>query len=91
MKPRGDELESLAFSRDEVWLTAQNEAFEGLKADLPRPTREAIQRFRDLQGAGAIWKVSTDRVTGRPSLMEGSGILWIPGSGNGLTSDQDER
>jgi len=30
------------------------------------------------------WRIAFDRRTGRPSLIEGSGIPFLPGSGNGL-------
>ena len=42
---------------------------------------------RFLTENGAQWTLQLDRRTGRPALVSGSGLPWIPGVGNHLTKD----
>ncbi|MFN7973898.1 MAG: Ig domain-containing protein [Acidobacteriota bacterium] len=44
------------------------------------PATDAFRRFREEQGGS--WKMFLDRLTGQPTLIEGSGIPWIAGSEN---------
>jgi fibronectin type 3 domain-containing protein len=80
-------LDELAFRMPETWTTVQGVGFDELSAVLTpaqlekaAPVIQAFQSFRT--ATGTRWNGYLDRVTGRPSLIEG-GVPWIPGTGMG--------
>ncbi len=86
-KTKADTLDNLAFAKPETRLTAINERIlpgAGFRASVADSrTMSALAAFLDAEGAG--WHAVFDRVSGRPSLLEGRGIPWIPGTANSLT------
>jgi hypothetical protein len=78
-----DALDKLTFSRPELWVTAQHENGDQVMDLMPAGMRDAWTSF--LAQNGSQWRMIFDRVTGRPALIEGQGIPWIPGAANNLT------
>ena len=81
-KVGNDALDQLAFSKAETWVGSDPVEIEQIVADVPAAVSAAVGQFRTVEGGQ--WRVLHDRVTGLPSLVEGSGIPWIPGAGNTL-------
>ena len=83
--PRGG-LEDLATARPETRVVSQNVDLNEIRAQAPQslvPLTGTVDAF--LTAADGPWTVMLDRLTGRPALMEGRGIPWIPGTANDLT------
>ncbi|MEM7245737.1 MAG: hypothetical protein AAF533_10360 [Acidobacteriota bacterium] len=62
-----------------LWQVQEPTDLAAARAELD----EGWQRF--LAEEGGRWWLRTDARTGRPSLIQGSGLPWIPGKGNDLT------
>ncbi|MCP3980903.1 MAG: hypothetical protein GY716_16495 [bacterium] len=60
-------------------------ATEELDVAEPTPIAAAARSF--LAREGGQWKFRVDRRTGKPSLVQGSGIPMVPGRGNALTDE----
>ncbi|MFN7976198.1 MAG: putative Ig domain-containing protein [Acidobacteriota bacterium] len=72
-------LDALTFQDAAVWIApAPIDADSAVSSQ----SIEAFRQFRAVQGGA--WKMSVDRVTERPALIEGSGLPWIAGAGNDL-------
>jgi fibronectin type 3 domain-containing protein len=53
-----------------------------MAAPVTREVTEGWDRF--ISENGPQWQLMMDRRTGRPALVSGSGIPWVPGAGNSL-------
>jgi hypothetical protein len=55
--------------------------------DLGEPSRAGSAARQFVERKGGQWAFSVDRRTGRPTLIQGSGIPMLPGKGNALGAD----
>jgi PKD repeat protein len=78
-----DSLDNLAFARPDLRLAPQYDSLESLRAGLPPESLAGLDAFLGQEGKG--WTVVADRLTGKPALLEGAGIPWIPGTANSLS------
>ncbi len=92
-KTSHDSLDDLVRVKSEMWLVPQIKDVDALRAEASREETQALSpvfeewdRFLTEQGGG--WKMSMDRLTGRPALLWGKGIPWIPGSANSIRSEE---
>lgn len=77
-------LASLAAIDPRLSPQAETQPVDELRGALATPVADAWDAF--LLDTGGSWIGSVDRRTGRLELIEGSGIPWIPGSGNRLSA-----
>ena len=91
-KTRQSGLDDLAYAAHELWTTAQGvdlnqfrASLRGNQASRAVPVLEAYDAFLSREGTDA-WRMTFDRMSGEPSLVEGKGVPWIPGTGNDLRS-----
>jgi trimeric autotransporter adhesin len=82
VRQRNSPLDDLKFARPELRLAAQHQDLNEARAETSAPVLGAFDTF--LRNEGMTWRAVFDRVTGRPALIEGQGIPWIPGKGNHL-------
>ncbi len=78
MKDKGDSLDYLVFHRDQTWLTMNGAEYSSLGAEVPSAMASDVEALREQ--TGIPWVAMIDRITGKPSLIEG-GMPWIPGTG----------
>ncbi len=79
-----NQLDDVVFGKPELRTVAQHEELSQVRSLAPPPTLSAFDAFLAKEGGGQ-WLMIFDRVTGRPALMEGLGVPWIPGTANALT------
>jgi len=92
VKSAGSSLDDLSFARPELRTFAQHEELGLVRARLAAdhelagsaPLFQAVDDF--LGGEGREWAVTLDWATGRPALLEGAGIAWVPGPANRMTA-----
>ena len=84
-KRRYSSLDDLAFSRPELRVQAEAVSLEELRLaakETSAPLAAAVDGLA--RRADGPWIALVDRATGRPVLLEGKGIPWIPGTANDL-------
>jgi trimeric autotransporter adhesin len=77
------ELGALSFVDESLTARPVVEAVDDIQGSLRSSVASSWAEWRNLDGE---WTASVDKRTGHLDLVEGSGIPWIPGSGNRLTS-----
>ncbi len=80
-KRRASSLDDLAFAKPELRVqpaAVDLDSLRALGAAEAKPLAEAFDAF--LSREGGSWVLLVDRSTGRPLLLEGQGIPWIPGA-----------
>ena len=75
-----DNLDNLVFSRPELRVVETNEDAQFLKGAMPN----AAQVDAFVGAYGPAWSIWTDQRRGRPSLIDGGAIPFIPGHANSL-------
>ncbi len=78
MKEPADSLDHIAFINDGTWLTMNGSEYSALGAEVPSAMVGDIEALRS--ATGIPWIAVVDRITGKPSILEG-GMPWIPGTG----------
>ena len=81
VKERLSPLDDLVFTSPQLRVTET--AAEALSSPVPLPNIGAIQAMLD--ELGSPWTVFVDLRTGRPTLIDGGAIPWIPGPANKLS------
>lgn len=85
-KTRRSTLDDLVFSRPEIHTTSQPQPLNEVRAEASSALTGGFDQFVADQG-GAKWNLLLDRMTGRPALLEGAGIPWIPGTANAVRAE----
>jgi hypothetical protein len=75
------ELGALSFVDESLTARPVIEAVDDIQGTIRSRVATSWSEFRNLDGE---WNASVDKRTGYLDLVEGSGIPWIPGSGNRL-------
>jgi trimeric autotransporter adhesin len=75
-----DALDQLVFVRNQSWLTLQADDVKTLGEQAAPLVRQDLASLE--AASGNRWVLMLDRITGKPSLVEG-GIPWVPGDGLG--------
>ncbi len=95
VKASRDALDDLTRVNTEMWLPPQLEDVNTLRAKASREEGQSLSsvflewdRFLSEQGGG--WSMIVDRLAGRPALLWGKGIAWIPGTANSIRSEDLE-
>ncbi|HEY0781749.1 MAG TPA: hypothetical protein VGE98_04780, partial [Thermoanaerobaculia bacterium] len=76
-------LHNLSFSSDRLRMNEAIAPLDNVQSNLSSSTQTGWAGFRT--NNGQQWQALVDKRHGQVSLMEGSGIPWIPGKGNNLT------
>jgi hypothetical protein len=76
-------LDSVAFVSEKLRAPQALEPLEDVQAVVSGEVGNAWQSFQ--VDNGGVWKGYVDARNGRVVSLEGSGIPWVPGRGNGLT------
>jgi hypothetical protein len=78
MKEPQHPLDFYSFSKDELNLTMHGKDYHSLGNEVSAAVVSDIEKLKS--DSGNDWLVMIDRITGKPSLVEG-GVPWIPGRG----------
>src|SRR5919106_1598586 len=79
-------LESLAFVSERLRPSQALERLEDVQSVIPAEVGSSWQSF--LLDNGGTWQGYVDARNGRAVSLEGSGIPWVPGRGNGLAKSK---
>src|SRR5919106_3931314 len=82
VKESSSSLESLAFVSERLRPSQALERLEDVQSVIPAEVGSSWQSF--LLDNGGTWQGYVDARNGRVVALEGSGIPWVPGRGNGL-------
>lgn len=77
-----DELHSKTLAPAGFVATVAPQELSEVRAEVEPALLDAVAAFQD--EAGPHWKFYVDRRSGGMALVEGQGLAWIPGAGNGL-------
>lgn len=70
--------DQMEFIHQGTWLTLNSQKLETMYSEVPSALIKDFEAFQ--AGTGNTWLIMVDRITGKPSLIEG-GVPWIPGTG----------